>query len=1362
MNKQKNKKKVIAFLLSMLMLISLFQNISYTPIAEGGETESVASESDANFATGQQSLGTQENQNGVPLEEENLNETSQNVADDSVDLSLWNNAYTDTSNGITMNFTASVKHNGQETDLDQVTKVFEGDEFNLKYKWELDNSAIPRDGNPIYIKVNFNDLNNLELISGKQDIMLEGKKVGYIYISNGYAYICLDNQTFLTENTRKGDGTIYGNVKLTETDKGSGDKITIGTAKKKVSDVIYDDGTATSTLTVQKATDGKATYDKSTNTWKQSYKLTLKTTGSVSGVSLTDSLGANLKNISNIKIASSNDSNVTANTIYGSFGALANALNKLGSSDGSTTTVEVTYDVETDEGIFDPDNANSTSYTNTVDYTYKNNKKETKTGTTSATYDVTRPEVKKTGSLDKTSKVVTWTITIDLKDYAGEYTSLDALLGSGTIVDMPEIGSALCDKDGNLQGGTSQTLPASAFKENNGVYTATVYTKVTDNYMDSATKLDVKNDVTLTTDKGYKYMGTGTVQTPGKDWTIEKHAVKIQDGYIYWTVSVKDIPEDLTNVYIKDNMQKYWNNPGSMSGIYNTKITFTRKDNSTFAVDATDSNDANIENEYVIYTPDTAGNNGGYDYKFEFKDSLFTGSSPVKEITLEYKTKVLDTDLNQVQRNFKNVATIYYSANGKEESKSGEDIYKNPLPPLNKTVTAKVDETGKISYMLDVSLNSMALSGGESVTIADTLPTDMKLSSSMITAYFYVRDVAHNTAGKLSDMSYYAGGATIPNIGLQTSETNGIASFTIPVTADYIALMNAIDNYSAGTETHIRIEYTTEVTSLEDFAKKGSETFTNSAQLKIGSTNVGTPVSTTTTLKAPALVSKDGVFYGTYDNTTGADNSKYNTAEYTIEVNKGAYDLVPGDGKLTAVDKLGTAFSYNMQSIKVYEVNGGTETPLTSGTDYTVSYDGSSNSLRFELPDSKYLKITYTTRCNLKFTQGNSSITLTDEQSSNTFTLNGYQADQGGSKTFQGQVFTKGQHEAESNYGSIELYKYWTDAAGTTHALKDSTFRLYEATYDSATGTMTRGNLVRDTDVLKVTDEVAGKLTIDRLNYDQIYELVEVSAAEGFDVRADSFYFVLKKSSNITIPNSYEGKTFTNDTGYNLPYENEKSTYYTGSYDFSATKQLDGTTAYASGNTYTFKNFAVEEVSADAANATKVKDITTGTTAGNTTGAITFADKVSYSSATAGDVGKHYYKVYEKSSGYTDVTTDTNYYILTVDVALDNATNPTKLVATCSKITKYNSAGTGTTASEVVFNNTTVTTTIQGTKSWVGDTTADRPASIQVKLYKLKQGGNENDDADWEQVGAVRTVDAASAWKLFIWNIAKVLSGNGY
>ncbi len=58
-------------------------------------------------------------------------------------------------------------------------------------------------GNPIYIKVNFNDFNNLELISGKQDIMLEGKKVGYIYISNGYAYICLDNQNFLDGKHKK-------------------------------------------------------------------------------------------------------------------------------------------------------------------------------------------------------------------------------------------------------------------------------------------------------------------------------------------------------------------------------------------------------------------------------------------------------------------------------------------------------------------------------------------------------------------------------------------------------------------------------------------------------------------------------------------------------------------------------------------------------------------------------------------------------------------------------------------------------------------------------------------------------------------------------------------------------------------------------------------------------------------------------------------------------------------------------------------------------------------------------------------------------------------------------------------------------
>ena len=175
MNKQKNKKKVIAFLLSMLMLFSLFQNISYTPIAEGGEAESVATVTDAvqsEESQTQQVVIPQENQNGVSLYEENLDETSQNVADDSINLSLWDEAYDDTADGITMSFTASVKHNGQETDLNQVSKVYEGDEFNLKYKWELDNSKIPRDGRPVYIKVNFNDLNNLELISGKQDILL--------------------------------------------------------------------------------------------------------------------------------------------------------------------------------------------------------------------------------------------------------------------------------------------------------------------------------------------------------------------------------------------------------------------------------------------------------------------------------------------------------------------------------------------------------------------------------------------------------------------------------------------------------------------------------------------------------------------------------------------------------------------------------------------------------------------------------------------------------------------------------------------------------------------------------------------------------------------------------------------------------------------------------------------------------------------------------------------------------------------------------------------------------------------------------------------------------------------------------------
>ena len=1358
MNKQKNKKKVIAFLLSMLMLISLFQNISYTPIAEGGETESVASESDAQGQAAepydaQFVSETGEDLNGVVLNP--ISDSTSIPSADQINLSDWDNS---TTTGVTIDYSVTITHDGKEQNIDDVTKIYDQDKLNIKYDWKFDNAGnggVTQDGSPVYVKIDMNSLQNINL---ETDVVypitdeIYGT-TGYVYIKDGVAYVCINNENFLKSSDRAGTGIIHGNIDVEDKDNiKSGDKITIATGKFTY-EKVYDDGTATSSLRASKSLSGNAYYDKVTKTWKQDYKITLDTTGEVTDVQLSDIPGSKLGLDGEIKVSSSTDDNVSTGTKYASFEDMKQQITKLGKANGSTK-VELSYTMTiADEGIFDNQSGSGDAYKNKLSYTYKDNKQTTTTpNTVEASYWVERPSVSKNGALN--DNIVTWTIKIDLKDYRQEYSSLEEFLGAtGSILDFPEAtGSVLCNSTGNPL--TDGNLDASIFTNSgNGVYTATVYTKVTDDYMDSVAPAPVKNTVTVTNNQGYSYKGDGTVNTPGKNWTISKSAGGYDKttGMITWSITFPDVPKGITNVLIDDDMRSFESTPGNMAYICNAKLQYKTADGTISSVNVTDENGAYVSNAIITsYTQGGTAAHQQYGYKFEFADSAFADDSKrITEMTLTYQTKVTDTDLNTVQRTFVNNATLNYTSNGVKGSTSSRAKYKNEIPPLNKTSVAGSTE-GTIEYTLDIALNAFTLTNGTSIVIKDQLPSGMELVDSSVGAEYW----AINDNQKLSLKSNkwvsgsYQNGSISGDVSISADTTEaGVTAFNIGVNSDMQTIVSEMEG--KGYKAHIYVTYTTKITDMESFAKGGEQSFTNSAQIFYNNAAVGEPVSNTRKLTPSPLVTKTGTFNG----QPAAGDTVYNLAKYEIDVNANAYDLADGDTFIAAVDTLGNAFIYDISTVKVYEVTQAGESLLTKGTDYKVVYDSTRNSLKFELPDNKHLRITYTAKCTLKAGE-----TLTETNSGNTFSLSNYDPSHSGTTDFRGNVVVKSENSSSSDSGTVTLFKYWIDDEGNQQPLNGSTFELYKATWDGS-AMILNATPEQGTDVLKVTDEETGMLTISGLKHDQYYALVEKSAKDGFVVRVEPYYFVLPGTNNLRMPAGVEGKEFTADTGYILSYENKKATYYTGSYDFSATKQLDGTTDYASGNTYTFKNFAVEEVSADAANATMVKDITTGTTDGSTTGAITFAGKASYSSATAGDVGTHYYKVYETSSGYTDVTTDTNYYILTVDVALDNATNPTKLVATCSKITKYNSAGTGTTASKVVFNNTTVTTTIQGTKSWVGGTTADRPSSIQVRLYKLKQGGNENDVADWEQVGADRTVDAASAWKYSFGKLPKYYPG---
>lgn len=456
MNKQKNKKKVIAFLLSMLMLISLFQNISYTPIAEGGETESVASESDAQGQAAEpydaQSVSeTGEDLNGVVL---NLISDSTSIPSaDQINRSDWDNS---TTTGVTIDYSVTITHDGKEQNIDDVTKIYDQDKLNIKYDWKFDNAGnggVTQDGSPVYVKIDMNSLQNINL---ETDVVypitdeIYGT-TGYVYIKDGVAYVCINNENFLKSSDRAGTGIIHGNINVTDKDNiKSGDKITIATGKFSY-EKVYDDGTATSSLRASKSLTGNAYYDKVTKTWKQDYKITLDTTGEVTDVQLSDIPGSKLGLNGEIKVSSSTDDNVSTGTKYASFEDMKQQITKLGKANGSTK-VELSYTMTiADEGIFDNQSGSGDAYKNKLSYSYKDNKQTTTTpNTVEASYWVERPSVSKNGALN--DNIVTWTIKIDLKDYRQEYSSLEEFLGTtGSILDIPEAtGSVLCDSTGNL------------------------------------------------------------------------------------------------------------------------------------------------------------------------------------------------------------------------------------------------------------------------------------------------------------------------------------------------------------------------------------------------------------------------------------------------------------------------------------------------------------------------------------------------------------------------------------------------------------------------------------------------------------------------------------------------------------------------------------------------------------------------------------------------------------------------------------------------------------------------------------------------------------------------------------------------
>ena len=166
------------------------------------------------------------------------------------------------------------------------------------------------------------------------------------------------------------------------------------------------------------------------------------------------------------------------------------------------------------------------------------------------------------------------------------------------------------------------------------------------------------------------------------------------------------------------------------------------------------------------------------------------------------------------------------------------------------------------------------------------------------------------------------------------------------------------------------------------------------------------------------------------------------------------------------------------------------------------------------VPDGKHLKLTYTAKLNLRtYADETKNEHLTDENSYNEFSLSGFSSDQTKDRKSYNQVAYTPKHQTVSETGSVTIKKFWTNN-GTYTALAGSEFKIVQASYDSATGKMVDGTVIKDNIVVGVD----GTIKVENLRKDRIYALYETKAKEGFARRTDPYYFIIDDDNSVTLP----------------------------------------------------------------------------------------------------------------------------------------------------------------------------------------------------------------------------------------------------
>ncbi len=1073
-NWMQSAKRGIVLLLCGIMVWNLAYNSNLVVSAQDDDTATIQTEDVSSSTSGNDALetpapsdgendetgtkeGTEDDDNSVGddlYEEDSEDGIALMAASDELDIMVADDA----SDLVVDATSIKYKDGSNWKDLTEGTYLKYGTEIRIDVAWSL----LDTSHDTTYVA----DLGITSLTipnTGEIDYNLDSRKVATYSVTDGKFTLNIANTDYQNnESGRNGGFTMNATFTGAGTGTPYGQEYNVSVLGKTIK-VKYDDATSASSMDSVKTLDGALASDGT-----QGYKITLTAKdGAVHGISLTDTPGNGLSDMSAITVTDAGETGLAGS--YANFEALNAALKNVTLAQGKT--IALTYTMKADTADLYLQNPTK-GYDNNLQVEYTNNHNETKKNWNSAGIRVSKPTVSKWGKTSDDGTKITWTIEISLADKDSHDES------KATSDELKnELNAVITDFKDEIPEGCSVTSVSldnmtASYDSGSKKYKLTYETAITTDYQNKPNQAEIKNTVSYKID-GTSYSATGSAYTIGKPWITKEvvgNSYNPTDNTVQWKITLVNVPEGITDVKLQES-------PDSQQTVQSIKIGNT-----------------DIVQDGSIVT----GNDIAEDYswgKLTFKNTYI---SAVKGTNVEV---LVTTKLNSIPTNnnsYTNTAYLSYKpdSTSSETTINASDTWKYKT---NLTKSGQDNGDGTITYTVTANYKDWCdLTAGLTGTnrtfqIKDVYDENLKILDGSLT-YEVKAGWNYRKTGSLTASEY--------NINAESHTLT--MSYTL-TDADIKGILNgkgAVSNDYA--DFKVIFSYKAKPKDTLAFVRDGvKQTYTNSASGTFGTDSLGAVVNQTS-LNPSKVITKTM----NYDSSaTTADERK--KVSYTVVVNPDKLDLVDGSDKLEITDTLKTTdLVYNdLSTIKV-KVNG------TESTDFAVRYGTDNNQLIFTVPDSAKVEITYSAKIKDRVYNTNS-----DVNTSNQVAINALGALSGSTATSRTLSNVRMSNYIRSASYSLNLFK--CSEAATLTALSGAEFTLNRMIYDTASSKMNvDSSFTQRTIQVTAADGISA---IENLTSNELYMLKETKAPEGYAINDEPYYFIYYNGA--VTPTTYSGYT---------------------------------------------------------------------------------------------------------------------------------------------------------------------------------------------------------------------------------------------